>query len=87
MLAALYMRASSPHFLSCCQVLRDVARLLGLHEAAARPKRAIQFGSRVARAANRRDFGSNRAANNAAAGSAPMRLGGTGALDRPAAQE
>ncbi|KAL9246323.1 hypothetical protein vseg_019871 [Gypsophila vaccaria] len=52
------------------KILREVARLLGLHEAASHPKRAIQFGSRIAQESNRRNFGSNRAANQASAGSA-----------------
>ncbi|XP_052206075.1 uncharacterized protein LOC127810572 isoform X2 [Diospyros lotus] len=51
------------------KILREVARLLGLHEAAVLPKRAIQFGSRIARESNRKNFGSNRAANQASAGS------------------
>ncbi|XAR65290.1 Asparagine synthase (glutamine-hydrolyzing) [Bertholletia excelsa] len=51
------------------RILREVARLLGLHEAAALPKRAIQFGSRIARESNRKNFGSNRAANQSSAGS------------------
>ncbi|XP_051146030.1 uncharacterized protein LOC127261725 [Andrographis paniculata] len=51
------------------KILREVARLLGLNEAAALPKRAIQFGSRIARESNRKNFGSNRAANQASAGS------------------
>ncbi|KAK3039830.1 hypothetical protein RJ639_027143, partial [Escallonia herrerae] len=51
------------------KILREVARLLGLHEVAVLPKRAIQFGSRIARESNRRNFGSNRAANQASAGS------------------
>lgn len=33
----------------------------------------LQFGSRIARASNRRDFGSNRAANASAAGGASFR--------------
>ncbi|KAK9676036.1 hypothetical protein RND81_11G049600 [Saponaria officinalis] len=52
------------------KILREVARLLGLHDAASHPKRAIQFGSRIAQESNRRNFGSNRAANQASAGSA-----------------
>ncbi len=36
---------------------------VGLPRAAARIKRAIQFGSRLSKQANVRDFGSNRAAN------------------------
>ncbi|KAL9262580.1 Asparagine synthetase domain-containing protein [Drosera capensis] len=51
------------------KILREVARLLGLHDAAALPKRAIQFGSRIAQESNRKNFGSNRAANMASAGS------------------
>ncbi|KAL6573531.1 hypothetical protein OROHE_001990 [Orobanche hederae] len=51
------------------KILREVARLLCLNEAATLPKRAIQFGSRVARESNKKNFGSNRAANQASAGS------------------
>jgi len=51
------------------RILREALRLLGLPAAAAREKRAIQFGSRLARAANLRDFGSNRAAAARNAGS------------------
>ncbi|KAL6983325.1 hypothetical protein U1Q18_016713, partial [Sarracenia purpurea var. burkii] len=51
------------------KILREVAQLLGLHEAAVLPKRAIQFGSRIARESNRKNFGSNRAANQVSAGS------------------
>ncbi|MED6157287.1 hypothetical protein PIB30_021937 [Stylosanthes scabra] len=51
------------------RILREVAALLGLNEAAILPKRAIQFGSRIARESNRMNFGSNRAANQASAGS------------------
>ncbi|KAG2486956.1 hypothetical protein HYH03_014453 [Edaphochlamys debaryana] len=50
-------------------LLRSALALLGLPEAAARVKRAIQFGSRIGKLANRRDFGSNRAANRRNAGS------------------
>ncbi|KAL0889558.1 hypothetical protein Bca101_013541 [Brassica carinata] len=49
------------------KILRQVAKLLGLHEVAKMPKRAIQFGSRIARESNRKNFGSNRAANQASA--------------------
>ncbi|XP_076947218.1 uncharacterized protein LOC143619084 [Bidens hawaiensis] len=52
------------------KILREVARMLNLQEAAVLPKRAIQFGSRIARESNRKNFGSNRAANQASAGSA-----------------
>ncbi|PHU02207.1 hypothetical protein BC332_27458 [Capsicum chinense] len=51
------------------KILREVAHLLGISEAASLPKRAIQFGSRIARESNRKNFGSNRAANQASAGS------------------
>ncbi|XP_047323827.1 asparagine synthetase domain-containing protein 1 isoform X2 [Impatiens glandulifera] len=51
------------------KILRHVAELLGIHEAAVLPKRAIQFGSRIARESNVKNFGSNRAANQASAGS------------------
>ncbi|KAG8049059.1 hypothetical protein GUJ93_ZPchr0009g176 [Zizania palustris] len=51
------------------KILREVANLLGLKGAALQPKRAIQFGSRIARESNRKNFGSNRAANQASAGS------------------
>ncbi|XP_073059357.1 uncharacterized protein [Primulina eburnea] len=54
------------------KILREVAQLLGLNEAAALPKRAIQFGSRIARESNKKNFGSNRAANQASAGSAAI---------------
>lgn len=53
-------------------VLRGVARSLGLLRAAARGKRAIQFGSRIAKQANVRDFGSNRAANRQKVGAMPL---------------
>ena len=52
------------------QVLRVIAkRFLDLNLAAQRTKRAIQFGSRIAKLSNVRDFGSNRAANKTSAGS------------------
>ncbi|PNH02542.1 PHD finger protein ALFIN-LIKE 1 [Tetrabaena socialis] len=50
------------------QLLRSALCELGLPQAAARVKRAIQFGSRIGKLANRRDFGSNRAANRKHAG-------------------
>ncbi|XP_022149042.1 asparagine synthetase domain-containing protein 1 isoform X2 [Momordica charantia] len=55
------------------KILREVAKLLGLHEAGALAKRAIQFGSRIARESNRKNFGSNRAANQASAGSVKIK--------------
>uniref|UniRef100_A0A7C9EVS6 Asparagine synthase (Glutamine-hydrolyzing) n=1 Tax=Opuntia streptacantha TaxID=393608 RepID=A0A7C9EVS6_OPUST len=60
---------SRPSGIGDKKILREVARLLGLHEAAGQPKRAIQFGSRIAQESNCRNFGSNRAANQASAGS------------------
>lgn len=50
-------------------ILREALRQLGLPRAAGRVKRAIQFGTRIGNQANRRDFGSNRAANLKNAGS------------------
>ncbi|KAH9565075.1 hypothetical protein CY35_04G058600 [Sphagnum magellanicum] len=55
------------------KILRQVAISLGLTGAASLPKRAIQFGSRIARESNKREFGSNRSANQASAGSAQLR--------------
>ena len=49
-------------------LIRQVAKLLGLHRAAKRVKRAIQFGTRISRESNRRDFGSGRRANKLSAG-------------------
>ncbi|KAK9090903.1 hypothetical protein Sjap_024080 [Stephania japonica] len=51
------------------KILREVARLLQLEDVASLPKRAIQFGSRIARESNKKNFGSNRAANQVSAGS------------------
>ena len=51
------------------KVLRRALLLLGLPEAAGRVKRAIQFGSRIGKFSNTRDFGSNRRANKHSAGS------------------
>ena len=59
------------------RVLRDAARALGLHEAAARVKRAIQFGCGLGKAAAVANHGSRRAA--AAQGGGRCRV----ALDAP----
>jgi hypothetical protein len=50
------------------RILRHVLASLGLPAAAAREKRAIQFGSRIGQLSNKRDFGSNRRANKHSAG-------------------
>jgi asparagine synthetase B (glutamine-hydrolysing) len=49
-------------------LIRGVAERLGLPRAARRIKRAIQFGTRIARESNRREFGSGRRANASSAG-------------------
>ncbi|KAL7588911.1 hypothetical protein Lser_V15G37192 [Lactuca serriola] len=49
------------------KILREVARMLHLNTTAVLPKRAIQFGSRIARESNRKNYGSNRVANQASA--------------------
>lgn len=49
-------------------VIRGVAERLNLPRAARRVKRAIQFGTRIARESNRREFGSGRKANARSAG-------------------
>lgn len=54
-------------------MLREALRSLGLPRAAARGKRAIQFGCRIVKHANLRDFGSGRRAN--AMGAGYVRLG------------
>lgn len=54
------------------QVLREMLRSLGLPRAAGRVKRAIQFGTRIGKKANQRDFGSNRKANLSNAGSVSL---------------
>ena len=51
------------------QLLRECLRLLGCTRAAARVKRAIQFGSRIGKLMNVHHFGSNHAANVQHAGS------------------
>ena len=50
-------------------LLRAALRRLGLPRAAARVKRAIQFGTGIGKLSNVRSFGSNRAANSRNAGS------------------
>jgi len=51
------------------RILRQALQHLGLPQTADRVKRAIQFGSRIGKLSNRREFGSNRAANKLNAGS------------------
>ena len=50
------------------RLLRAALRDLGLPRAAARVKRAIQFGSRLGKLSNVQHFGSNRGANARHAG-------------------
>ena len=54
------------------RILRAALQQLGLPQAARRVKRAIQFGSRIGKLSNVREFGSNRAANLAAAGTVDL---------------
>ncbi|KAF6256775.1 hypothetical protein COO60DRAFT_79362, partial [Scenedesmus sp. NREL 46B-D3] len=49
-------------------ILRQALASLGLPQAAAREKRAIQFGTRIGKLSNMREFGSNRKANMMSAG-------------------
>ena len=51
------------------RLLRAALTKLGLPRAAARVKRAIQFGTGIGKLSNVRSFGSNRAANSRNAGS------------------
>jgi hypothetical protein len=51
-------------------ILRTVARSLGLEASAKLPKRAVQFGSRLARQSNKASFANKRAAK----GDAPFVL-------------
>jgi hypothetical protein len=60
------------------RVLRACLHLLGLPRAAQRPKRAIQFGTRLAREANVRDFGGTRQANARKAGTVAVGSLGSG---------
>lgn len=57
-----------PHGVGDKRILRGAAYLLGLTEASVLVKRAIHFGSRIAKAANVTAFGSNRKANRASGG-------------------
>mmetsp|Transcript_9718 Transcript_9718/g.12626 ORF Transcript_9718/g.12626 Transcript_9718/m.12626 type:complete len:117 (-) Transcript_9718:863-1213(-) len=43
------------------RILRIISHMLGMTRAAAYEKRAIQFGTKLAKLSNRRSFGSNRA--------------------------
>lgn len=54
------------------RILRTALQQLGLPKSATRVKRAIQFGSRIGKLSNVREFGSNRAANAAAAGTVDL---------------
>lgn len=47
-------------------LLREVAASLGLHGASCEVKRAIQFGTRIAKQSNKETFGSNRKASGTA---------------------
>lgn len=68
------------------RLLRCMLRMLGLPRAAGREKRAIQFGSRIGKLSNERDFGSQRAANKQNAGTVPLtqlqgQAGGASSVD------
>lgn len=56
------------------RILRDVAESLGIRTAATLKKRAIHFGTRIAKHSNIHIFGSNRRANMSNAGSATFSL-------------
>ena len=56
-------------------ILRELLSQIGLEKTAQRPKRAVQFGTRISAQANKRDFGSNRAANAVNAGSIKLSQG------------
>jgi asparagine synthetase B (glutamine-hydrolysing) len=47
-------------------ILRKVARMIGIHECSALVKRAIQFGSRIAKVSDKNRFGSQRQASGQA---------------------
>ena len=53
-------------------ILRSALQSLGLSRAAAREKRAIQFGTKLAKLYNVRDYGSNRSAAARHAGTAKL---------------
>lgn len=54
------------------RVLRAALAQLGLEESAARVKRAIQFGTRIGKLSNLRQFGAGNAARSAARGAGTM---------------
>lgn len=69
------MMSGSSRMCCCCStgvgdkhILREALKSLGLPVAAARVKRAIQFGSCIGKLSNTRDWGSNRKANKQSAG-------------------
>ena len=47
-------------------ILRKVARMIGVNECSSLVKRAIQFGSRIAKVSDKNRFGSQRQATGAA---------------------
>lgn len=64
-------------------VLRRTLCALGLPRAAARPKRAIQFGTRLAKAANAAQFGGTKRANARNAGGVRLaEVGGGGLVEK-----
>lgn len=62
-------------------VVRECLKLLGLHGVAQRKKCAIQFGCRISKQANQRDFGGQRKADKASAGYVKLSDIGVGQKD------